>query len=668
MPFAYLVNANIITIPEYASAPWRPGGFVQGVAISQQLNRVWHQGSMAASALAEFVMLATNQDVLDDGDMAGLADRIANAVRATGGGGGGGPFGVPDAPAADGVLYGLRNRQWAPAISLADLQAMLAGYLPLAGGVMTGGYITLANYPTDAMHAVPRDYVENRIQDILGGQGYVPEAPDSPAVFGRQGTPGAKAWVQVPSYTDLNNYLPITGGTIVGNPPNQGVIHAREFYAYGPDAGYATQDITIGQQWWFYAQDSWARIWLDGSPDDQFAIDSTGTALVRNQLRVGTAINFGLGAGTGYINCLDGGAVFGYVNARNGLEVHGPTFFWVPGVLDPVTIYCDQGSFAQLRYSNQNIHVWASGVNDLGSFRITDETRNEDRIRIDPPGTGTGEVNIIGSLEVWNGNLGVGSPNAMLWCGGSFMAGVNGDVEIYQGLHVWGNSVFANQVTVNTLAVGGNCNIGGAVEVTGNVGAYDFWARDQLRAVGDCIVGGEFNGTNVRLRSNIQLEISTVPDFVIGRTTVGARVVSFATNWEFGWEEYSTRFVFGDGNYLGVQAWIDHGNVSCTGYFFPGSDGAGKEDIEDYQPRDIDIAKLRVRRFRRKGDPQRHIGFIHQELAGYADELAPVQDLGNGKVHKGLDPVGVIAVAVSEIQQLKQQVAALKDALERRGS
>lgn len=221
LPFAYLTNANVISSPEYQAASWRPGGFVQGTAISPHLNKVWKQGSFMAASLGEFVMNATGEDVRDDGDVAGMANRIANAIRATAGAGG--PTGVPNAPGMDNQLYGLRNQQWTiipagggitdvgvdnvfygrrnqawePGVSAADLNTRLSSYLPLTGGQMVGpNNIILAVPPSHPMHPVNQGYLEERLSSLsLGGGGGIPEAgPGGP--YGRTGT-GGGAWVNL---------------------------------------------------------------------------------------------------------------------------------------------------------------------------------------------------------------------------------------------------------------------------------------------------------------------------------------------------------------------------------------------------------------------------------------------------------------------------------------
>lgn len=80
LPFATDGGANVIAQGTYAGLAARDTGFVAGVAISAQLNKVWRQSSAMAAALGTFIS-DRGGDALDDGDIAALADALAAAIE-----------------------------------------------------------------------------------------------------------------------------------------------------------------------------------------------------------------------------------------------------------------------------------------------------------------------------------------------------------------------------------------------------------------------------------------------------------------------------------------------------------------------------------------------------------------------------------------------------------
>ena len=81
LPFASGTSPNVLAQTSYAALSARTGGFVAGTAFSQQLNKVWRQGSNMASAIGAFVA-SQNYDALDNGDVATLSSRFAAALVA----------------------------------------------------------------------------------------------------------------------------------------------------------------------------------------------------------------------------------------------------------------------------------------------------------------------------------------------------------------------------------------------------------------------------------------------------------------------------------------------------------------------------------------------------------------------------------------------------------
>lgn len=85
LPFADAGGADVLTQAAYASLAARTAGFATGIANSTQLNKVWRQSSVMASALAQVLSNAGNAgagvDLLDDGNISTLINSIVNGLR-----------------------------------------------------------------------------------------------------------------------------------------------------------------------------------------------------------------------------------------------------------------------------------------------------------------------------------------------------------------------------------------------------------------------------------------------------------------------------------------------------------------------------------------------------------------------------------------------------------
>ncbi|WP_440498885.1 glycine-rich domain-containing protein [Serratia sarumanii] len=80
LPFGTAANANVLPNADYQALPARSSGFNSGVAKSEQLNTVWRQASVIASVVAQFIVDNTGKDVLDDGDLSGLQDKLKESL------------------------------------------------------------------------------------------------------------------------------------------------------------------------------------------------------------------------------------------------------------------------------------------------------------------------------------------------------------------------------------------------------------------------------------------------------------------------------------------------------------------------------------------------------------------------------------------------------------
>jgi hypothetical protein len=79
--FATAPGANVLTPAAYAALPAVPTGFVDGIAVTEQLNTVWRQSSFIAAAIAQIVADG-GLDALDNGDVAGFTNKFLTALEA----------------------------------------------------------------------------------------------------------------------------------------------------------------------------------------------------------------------------------------------------------------------------------------------------------------------------------------------------------------------------------------------------------------------------------------------------------------------------------------------------------------------------------------------------------------------------------------------------------
>lgn len=80
LPFATAVDAHVMTQADYLAAAFRTVGFSNGIAIAEELNKVWRQSAFISAALAQYVAAETGLDVLDDGDLDAFVVKLISAV------------------------------------------------------------------------------------------------------------------------------------------------------------------------------------------------------------------------------------------------------------------------------------------------------------------------------------------------------------------------------------------------------------------------------------------------------------------------------------------------------------------------------------------------------------------------------------------------------------
>lgn len=81
--FASAGGANVLTQAEYLALAALSTGFTSGKASAKEVNKAIRQATLVAAALAQFISDQGGVDVLDDGNVSGLAAKILAAVNKT---------------------------------------------------------------------------------------------------------------------------------------------------------------------------------------------------------------------------------------------------------------------------------------------------------------------------------------------------------------------------------------------------------------------------------------------------------------------------------------------------------------------------------------------------------------------------------------------------------
>lgn len=85
LSFAIGVGANVLPQPDYSVLPAVSSGFQSGIAVSEQLNKVWRQSSQMAYVIAAFIISQLpTEDVLDNGDPSAIVTQLTAALQQNG--------------------------------------------------------------------------------------------------------------------------------------------------------------------------------------------------------------------------------------------------------------------------------------------------------------------------------------------------------------------------------------------------------------------------------------------------------------------------------------------------------------------------------------------------------------------------------------------------------
>jgi hypothetical protein len=84
LPVAAAGGANVDSQSAFTGSGWQVNGFQNGLAQPSQVNKALRQATMMSAALANFISVRLNIDVLDDGNLANLIINLTAALRNAG--------------------------------------------------------------------------------------------------------------------------------------------------------------------------------------------------------------------------------------------------------------------------------------------------------------------------------------------------------------------------------------------------------------------------------------------------------------------------------------------------------------------------------------------------------------------------------------------------------
>lgn len=179
--FATAPGANVIEQEDYLSDPIVPTGFTMGLLYSAKTNKVWRQSSFVAHCLSELMRETLDEDINDDGDAGTYIEQLKETIFQVAVG-----FQPINEAPEDGEAYGRRNAKWVTVLNRA--------------GDRMNGMLTLARFPTQAMEAVNKAYVDNLVAGLapINSPNFtgIPRAPTPPDTTNDTTIPTC-AWVRI---------------------------------------------------------------------------------------------------------------------------------------------------------------------------------------------------------------------------------------------------------------------------------------------------------------------------------------------------------------------------------------------------------------------------------------------------------------------------------------
>ncbi|WEJ90258.1 MAG: hypothetical protein P0Y63_04375 [Klebsiella huaxiensis] len=117
-PFAIASGANVVTQAEWEALIALATGFTAGIARAGQINKALRQATVMGSVLAQFMADNTGKDILDDGNISDLVQKLHDAVNSI----------IPSIP-----VTSVNNKTGAVVLAAGDV-----GAYPSTGGTLSG--------------------------------------------------------------------------------------------------------------------------------------------------------------------------------------------------------------------------------------------------------------------------------------------------------------------------------------------------------------------------------------------------------------------------------------------------------------------------------------------------------------------------------------------------
>lgn len=80
LPIGFAPGAAVETQAEYVADTTLPTGYPTGIVPQRKFNKSWRQVTVMVSAIATWLSEQLSSDILDDGDVGGLVDKIRSAI------------------------------------------------------------------------------------------------------------------------------------------------------------------------------------------------------------------------------------------------------------------------------------------------------------------------------------------------------------------------------------------------------------------------------------------------------------------------------------------------------------------------------------------------------------------------------------------------------------
>ncbi|OMQ22257.1 gp53-like domain-containing protein [Serratia oryzae] len=257
LPFGVNNGANVLSSDEWLALSARSSGFNTGVAKSKEINTALRQSSVITNAVAQFIADNSEQDVLDNGDAKTLQINLVNALTQF--------INKGYLPLTGGILTGgleVKSNTTATKYTIKDANGKVQGTVstPTDGYVrvtsnVTGKYFEIDRNGnlntatgTEVLEQGQRVYSPNNPPDsryisINGGR--VLGSIDTSAGLYEQGQR-----VYSPNNPPDSRYLSIHGGRVLGNIDTGAGLYEQGQRVYSPN-NPPTQRAVSGDAWWY---------------------------------------------------------------------------------------------------------------------------------------------------------------------------------------------------------------------------------------------------------------------------------------------------------------------------------------------------------------------------------------------------------------------------------